>query len=144
MRTWVLLLAVLIVFVIPTALVWLLGRWARIPRWMVLAFLLTGWTTVLVGWALSQRAQPSLFPETSACYATRSTPVSQYFPPDSFCRHTDGELRTVNGPAAAFVFWTAANATLALAGGAVFVRRRRGRCRPSPSAPHRDREGNGG
>ncbi|MFB8138470.1 hypothetical protein [Streptomyces parvus] len=121
----ILLLAALAVFVTPTALVWLLGRRAGFPRWMLLAFLLVGWLTVFAGWALSQRAQPFLFPDTSPCYGTRSTPVSQYFPPDSFCRHADGELRTVNGSDAKLVFWAAATATVAMAGTAVVRRRRR-------------------
>ncbi|MFF4855666.1 hypothetical protein ACFY2N_12310 [Streptomyces rubiginosohelvolus] len=85
--------------------------------------------TVLVGWSLSQRAQPFLFPDTSPCFGTRSTPVSQYFPPDSFCRHAYGELRTVNGPDAKLVFWTAASTTVAITGAAVVWRRRRGRSR---------------
>jgi hypothetical protein len=92
---------------------------------MLIVFLLAGWLTVFVGGALSQRAQPGLFPDTSPCYGTRSTPVSQYFPPDSFCRHADGELRTVNGQNARLVFWTAANTTLAMALAAAFARRRR-------------------
>ncbi|MFD7102369.1 hypothetical protein [Streptomyces celluloflavus] len=124
MKFLILLFAAFVVFVMPTALVWLLGRRARIPNWMLIVFLLAGWLTVLVGWVLSQRAQPRLFPETSPCYSTRSTPVSQYFPPDSFCRHADGELRTVNGSNAKLVFWTAANTTLATAIGAAFARRR--------------------
>ncbi|MGW5939469.1 hypothetical protein ACWIG3_15780 [Streptomyces celluloflavus] len=124
MKALILLFAAFVVFVMPTALVWMLGRRARIPNWMLIVFLLAGWLTVLVGWVLSQRAQPSLFPETSPCYSTRNTPVSQYFPPDSFCRHADGELRTVNGSNAKLVFWTAANTTLATAIGAAFARRR--------------------
>ncbi|MGW8986853.1 hypothetical protein ACWGQ9_29910 [Streptomyces parvus] len=119
------LLAVLAVFVTPTALVWLLGRRAGFRHWMLVAFLLVGWLTVFAGWALSQRAQPFLFPDTSPCYGTRSTPVSEYFPPDSFCRHADGELRTVNGPDAKLVFWAATTATVAMAGTAVVWRRRR-------------------
>ncbi|WP_438487936.1 hypothetical protein [Streptomyces sp. S186] len=91
---------------------------------MLIVFLLAGWLTVFVGWTLSQRAQPGLFPETSPCYGMRGTPVSQYFPPDSFCRHADGELRTVNGPNAKLVFWTTANTTLAMAIAAAFARRR--------------------
>ncbi|MFF3033936.1 hypothetical protein ACFVS7_23385 [Streptomyces rubiginosohelvolus] len=121
----ILLLAVLALFVMPTSLVWLVGRRAGFPGWMLLAFLLAGWLTVFVGWSLSQRAQPFLFPDTSPCFGTRSTPVSQYFPPDSFCLHTDGELRTVNGPDAKLVFWTAATTTVAVAGAAVVWRRRR-------------------
>ncbi|SBU98970.1 hypothetical protein YW5DRAFT_06072 [Streptomyces sp. Ncost-T6T-1] len=121
----ILLLAVLAVFVTPTVLVWLLGRRAGFPRWTLLAFLLAGWLTVFAGWALSQRAQPFLFPDTSPCFSTRTTPVSQYFPPDSFCRHADGELRTVNGPDAKLAFWAAATATVAMAGTAVAWRRRR-------------------
>ncbi|ARF53108.1 hypothetical protein [Streptomyces gilvosporeus] len=123
MKALILLFAVFVVFVMPTTVVWLLGRRARVPHWMMIVFLLAGWLTVAVGLALSQRAQPSLFPETSPCYGTRSTPVSQYFPPDSFCRHADGELRTVNGSNARLVFWTAANTTLAMAI-AAFARRR--------------------
>ncbi|WP_097881852.1 hypothetical protein [Streptomyces sp. st140] len=121
----ILLLAVLVLFVAPTSLVWLVGQRAGFPGWMLLAFLLAGWLTVFVGWSLSQRAQPFLFPDTSPCFGTRSTPVSQYFPPDSFCRHADGELGTVNGPDAKLVFWTAATATVAMAGAAVAWRRRR-------------------
>ncbi|MGW0600250.1 hypothetical protein ACWD11_24340 [Streptomyces sp. NPDC002776] len=108
----------------PTTLVWLLGRRAKMPNWMLSVLLLAGWLTVLAGWFLSQRAQPSLFPETSPCYGIRVTPVSQYVPPDSFCRHADGELRTVNGPDSKFVFWTAAGATLAMPIAAVLARRR--------------------
>ncbi len=119
------IILLLAVFVMPTALVWLLGRRAGFPRWMLLAFLLAGWLTVFVGWSLSQRAQPFLFPDTSPCFSTRTTPVSQYFPPDSFCRHADGELRTVNGPDAKLAFWAAATATVAVAGTAVVWRRRR-------------------
>ncbi|MFQ6851168.1 hypothetical protein AAIB46_09760 [Streptomyces sp. 35M1] len=125
MNNILLLLAVLAVFVTPTALVWLLGRRAGVPRWMLLAFLLAGWLTVFAGWALSQRAQPFLFPDTSPCFSTRTTPVSQYFPPDSFCRHADGELRTVNGPDAKLAFWAAATTTVAMAGAAGVWRRRR-------------------
>ncbi|MCQ1578202.1 hypothetical protein [Streptomyces parvus] len=125
MNNILLLLAVLAVFVMPTALVWLLGRRAGFPRWMLLAFLLAGWLTVFAGWSLSQRAQPFLFPDTSPCFSTRTTPVSQYFPPDSFCRHADGELRTVNGPDAKLAFWAAATTTVAMFGAAVVWRRRR-------------------
>ncbi|MCC8481286.1 hypothetical protein LMJ41_25865 [Streptomyces globisporus] len=121
----ILLLAVLAVFVTPTALIWLLGRRAGFPRWMLLAFLLAGWLTVFAGWSLSQRAQPFLFPDTSPCFGGSSTPVSQYFPPDSFCRHADGELRTVNGPDAKLAFWAAATTTVAMAGAAGVWRRRR-------------------
>ncbi|MFF3767005.1 hypothetical protein ACFYYR_23350 [Streptomyces sp. NPDC001922] len=124
MKALILLFAVFVVFIMPTSLVWLLGRRARVAGWMLVVFLLAGWLTVSVGWVLSQRAQPSLFPDTSPCYGTRATPVSQYFPPDSFCLHADGELRTVNGPNAKLVFWTAANTTLAMAIAAAFVRRR--------------------
>ncbi|MER5973189.1 hypothetical protein ABT112_26250 [Streptomyces sp. NPDC002055] len=124
MKAMILLFAVFVVFVVPTSLVWLLGRRARVARWMLVVFLLAGWLTVCVGWVLSQRAKPSLFPDTSPCYGTRTTPVSQYFPPDSFCRHADGELRTVNGPNAKLVFWTAANTTLAMTIAAAFVRHR--------------------
>ncbi|MFI9427679.1 hypothetical protein ACIG54_29455 [Streptomyces achromogenes] len=125
MKTLVLLLAVFVVFAMPTSLIWLLGQRARIPGWMLIVFLAAGWLTVFAGGALSQRAQPALFPDTSPCYGTRSAPVSQYFPPDSFCRHADGELRTVNGPNAKGVFRTAAGATVATAVAAVFARRRR-------------------
>jgi hypothetical protein len=119
----ILLFAAPVIIGIPTATVWLLGRRAKVPSWMLIVFLLAGWLTVLAGWALSQRAQPFLFPETSPCYGTSGTPVSRYFPPDSFCRHADGELRTVNGPNAKLMFWSAANTTLAVTIGAVFVRR---------------------
>ncbi|WP_031088628.1 hypothetical protein [Streptomyces sp. NRRL WC-3549] len=118
-------LAAFIVFVLPTFLVWWLGRRAGVPRWMLLVFLLAGWLTLVMGCALSQRAQPRLFPDTSPCYSTGSTPVSQYFPPDSFCLHADGALQTVNGRDAKFVFWTAANTTVAVSLGAAFTRRRR-------------------
>ncbi|MFJ6852139.1 hypothetical protein ACIQM3_16670 [Streptomyces sp. NPDC091271] len=125
MKALILALAAFVVFGVPTCLVWLLGRRAKIPGWMLLVFLLAGWLTVFVGWVLSQRAQPILFPDTSPCYGTRSTPVSQYFPPDSFCLHADGESRTVNGQKAKLVFWTAADTTLAMAIAAGFARRRR-------------------
>ncbi|WP_432094759.1 hypothetical protein [Streptomyces sp. bgisy100] len=124
MKALILLSAAFVVFVLPTSLVWLLGRRARVARWMLVVFLLAGWLTVCVGWVLSQRAQPSLFPDTSPCRGARATPVSRYFPPDSFCLHADGELRTVNGPTAKLVFWTAANTTLAITIAAAFVRRR--------------------
>ncbi|TDT29301.1 hypothetical protein EV562_113166 [Streptomyces sp. BK208] len=117
-------MTVLVVFVMPTSAVWLLGRRARIARGLLVVFLLTGWLTVLIGTALSQRAQPGLFPEMSPC-GRHGSPVSQYFPPDSFCRGAEGELRTVNGPDAKLVFWTVANTTVATAIAAVFVRRRR-------------------
>ncbi|MGW7195355.1 hypothetical protein [Streptomyces chryseus] len=124
MRDLILPFAAFAVFVVPTSLVWLVARRARIPNWMMLVFLLAGWLAVFVGWALSQRAQPFLFPDTSPCYSTRSTPVSQYFPPDSFCLHADGDLRTVNGPSGRLVFWAAATTTLAMAIAAAFARRR--------------------
>ncbi|MFH8241319.1 hypothetical protein [Streptomyces sp. NPDC018321] len=75
------------------------------------------------GWFLSQRAQPGLFPETSPCHGIRATPVSQYFPADAFCRHADGEMRTVNGPDAKFVFWAAVGITVAMPITAVRARR---------------------
>ncbi|MFJ4851661.1 hypothetical protein [Streptomyces sp. NPDC088733] len=126
MRVLILLFAAFVVFVVPTALVWLLGQRARVPDWMMLiVFLPAGWLTVFVGGFLWQRAQLSLFPEASPCYGT-SGAVSQYFPPDSFCLHQDGELRTVNGPNAKLVFWTAANTTLATAVAAAFARHRHG------------------
>jgi hypothetical protein len=124
MKALILLFAAFGVLVMPTSLVWLLGRRAKVPGWMLIVFLLAGWLTVFAGLALSQRAQSSLFPETSPCNGTHSTPVSQYFPPDSFCRHADGELRTVNGANAKLVFWAAASTTLATSMGAAFVRRR--------------------
>jgi hypothetical protein len=119
----ILLFAAFAVFVTPTVLVWLLGRRARVPGWMLIVFLPAGWLTVVVGGFLWQRAQPSLFPEASPCYGT-SGAVSQYFPPDSFCLHEDRELRTVNGPNAKLVFWTAANTSLSTAIAAAFARRR--------------------
>ncbi|GAA2424542.1 hypothetical protein GCM10010433_25510 [Streptomyces pulveraceus] len=61
------------------------------------------------------RAQPSLFPDTSPCYGTRSTHVTRHCLPGSYCPHADGELRTVNGPSAELAFWTAANTTLTVA-----------------------------
>jgi hypothetical protein len=124
MKALLLLFAALAAFVLPTSLIWLLGRRAKIPGWMLAVFLLAGWLTLCLGWNLSQRAQPRLFPETSPCYGTHSAPVSQYFPPDSFCRHADGELRTVNGPTAKIVFWTAANTTVAMAIAATWTRYR--------------------
>ncbi|WP_326697641.1 hypothetical protein OG909_10030 [Streptomyces sp. NBC_01754] len=125
MKALILLSAAFVVFVMPTTLVWLLGRRARFPGWMLIVILLTGWLTVFAGGFLSQRAQPQLFPDTSPCYGIRAAPVSQYFPPDSFCLHADGELRTVNGPDARLVFWTAANTTLAMVIAAAFAGRRR-------------------
>ncbi|NUW03555.1 hypothetical protein G6W50_28165 [Streptomyces sp. CAI 127] len=123
MMNLILLFAATAIIGIPTATVWLLGRRAKVPSWMLTVFLLAGWLTVLAGWALSQRAQPFLFPETSPCYGTSGTPVSQYFPPDSFCRYDDGELRTVNGADSKLMFWSAANTTLAVMIGAAFLRR---------------------
>ncbi|GHC05056.1 hypothetical protein GCM10010308_17320 [Streptomyces vinaceusdrappus] len=64
------------------------------------------------------------FPETSPCHGIRATPVSRYLPPDSFCRHADGEWRTVNGPDAKFLFWAAACTTVAMPIAAVRARRR--------------------
>ncbi|MEN2417233.1 hypothetical protein AABB02_03925 [Streptomyces rimosus] len=124
MKSLLVLSVLLLVFAVPTAGVWLLGRRAKVPAWMLIVFVPAGWLTVLVGGILSQRAHGTLFPETSPCHRT-GTPVTQYFPPDSFCRHDDGELRTVNGPTGKFVFWTAAGTAVAVSGGAV-VRRRRG------------------
>ncbi|MEU9773724.1 hypothetical protein [Streptomyces sp. NPDC047968] len=124
MSALILLSVVLVVFGMPTSLLWLLGRRAGIPSWILVVFLLAGWLTVFTGGALSQRAQPTLFPDTSPCYGTGGTPVSQYFPPDSFCLHADGELRTVNGVTAKLVFWTAAGTTFAMAIAAVLARRR--------------------
>ncbi|WP_329121308.1 hypothetical protein [Streptomyces sp. NBC_01465] len=115
MKSLLLLTALLAVFAIPTALVWWLRRRAQVPSWMLSVFLLAGWTAVVVGGALSQRAQPFLFPETSPCHST-GAPVSQYFPPDSFCLHDDGELRTVNGLTSKFVFWAAFGTALAVPG----------------------------
>ncbi|WP_226487517.1 hypothetical protein [Streptomyces parvulus] len=117
MKALIVLSAAFAVLFLPTSLVWLLGR-------MLIVFILAGWATVFAGWFLSQRAQPSLFPETSPCHGINATPVSQYFPPDSFCRHADGELRTVNGPDSRFVFWAAAGTTLAMPITAVLARRR--------------------
>ncbi|GAU65022.1 putative membrane protein CrgA [Streptomyces sp. NBRC 110611] len=136
MKALILLLAVFVVFVMPTSLVWLLGRRARVPHWVLIVFLLAGWLTVFVGGGLSQRAQLSLFPETSPCHGTRSAPVSQYFPPDSFCLHADGELRTVNGPNAKLVFWTAVGTTLAMAIAAALTRRHQS---PWPRSPRQRR-----
>ncbi|MFF4948496.1 hypothetical protein [Streptomyces chattanoogensis] len=124
MKGLILLSAAFVVFAMPTSLVWLLGRRLRVSSWMLVVFLLAGWLAVFVGWGLSQRAQPSLFPDTSPCHGISATPVSQYFPPDSFCLHADGELRTVNGPNAKLVFWTAAGTTLAMAIAAAIARRR--------------------
>ncbi|MFI9379452.1 hypothetical protein ACH121_06350 [Streptomyces sp. NB004] len=124
MKALIVLSAAFAVLFLPTSLVWLLGRRAKSPTWMLIVFILAGWATVFAGWFLSQRAQPSLFPETSPCHGINATPVSQYFPPDSFCRHADGELRTVNGPDSRFVFWAAAGTTLAMPITAVLARRR--------------------
>ncbi|WP_053803797.1 hypothetical protein [Streptomyces rimosus] len=124
MKSLLVLSVLLLVFAVPTAGVRLLGRRAKVPTWMLIVFMLTGWLAVLVGGILSQRAHATLFPETSPCHRT-GTPVTQYFPPDSFCRHDDGELRTVNGPVGKFVFWTAAGTAVAVSGGAVVRRRRR-------------------
>jgi hypothetical protein len=124
MKALIVLSAAFVVFVVPTSLVWLLGRRAKAPNWTLIVFVLAGWLTVFAGWFLSQRAQPSLFPETSPCHGIDATPVSQYVPPDSFCRHADGELRTVNGPDSRFVFWTAAGTTVAMPLAAVRARRR--------------------
>ncbi|MFC7986706.1 hypothetical protein [Streptomyces sp. NPDC057336] len=123
MKGLIVLSAAFVVFVMPTSLVWLLARRARVPDWILGGFLLAGWLTVFAGWFLSQRAQPGLFPETSPCHGIRATPVSQYFPPDAFCRHADGELRTVNGPDAKFLFWAAAGLTVAMPIAAVRARR---------------------
>lgn len=123
MEALIALSAAFVVFVLPTSLVWRLGRRARIPGWMLAVFVLAGWLTLFSGLALSQRAQPFLFPDTSPCYGAE--PVSQYFPPDSFCRHDDGELRTVNGPDAKFVFWAAVGVLAGLPGAATLARHRR-------------------
>ncbi|MEW2390017.1 hypothetical protein AB0933_16870 [Streptomyces venezuelae] len=125
MKALILLSAVLVVFVLPTSCVWLLGRRAKVAHWMLAVFVLAGWLTVFAGWFLWQRAQPGLMPDTSPCHGISAAPVSRYFPPDSFCRHADGELRTVNGPGARFVFWTAAGTTVAMPIAAAVARRRR-------------------
>ncbi|WP_330451346.1 MULTISPECIES: hypothetical protein [unclassified Streptomyces] len=122
MEALIALSAAFVVFVLPTSLVWRLGRRARIPGWMLAVFVLAGWLTLFSGLALSQRAQPFLFPDTSPCYGAE--PVSQYFPPDSFCRHDDGELRTVNGPDAKFVFWAAAGVLAGMPAAATLARHR--------------------
>ncbi|MFD7663753.1 hypothetical protein [Streptomyces sp. NPDC059788] len=123
MKALLLLSVLFLVFVMPTVGVWLLGRRAKVPAWMVAVFLTAGWLAVLVGGILSQRAYGALFPETSPCHHA-GTPVTRYFPPDSFCLHDDGELRTVNGPNGKFVFWAAFGTAVAVPG-AVLVRRRR-------------------
>ncbi|MFJ2563255.1 hypothetical protein ACIP6V_20775 [Streptomyces sp. NPDC088770] len=123
MKSLIVLGAPFVVFVMPTLLVWLLGRRAGVPAWTRALFLSVGWLTVIMGWILSQRAQPFLFPEESPCHGTGAA-VSQYFPPDSFCLHSDGELRSVNGPAAQLLFWTAAGTTGAAVVVAARTRRR--------------------
>ncbi|MEG3628311.1 hypothetical protein [Streptomyces poriticola] len=55
MKALILLFVASAVLVIPTSLVWLLGRRARVPNWMLVVFLLAGWLTAFVGWVLSQR-----------------------------------------------------------------------------------------
>ncbi|MEU5822624.1 hypothetical protein [Streptomyces sp. NPDC047803] len=125
MEALIALSAAFVVFVLPTSLVWRLGRRARIPGWMMAVFVLAGWLTLFSGWALSQRAQPFLFPDTSPCHGFDLAPVSQYFPPDSFCRHDDGELRTVNGQGAKFVFWAAAGVLAGVPAAATLARHRR-------------------
>ncbi|MEW2550761.1 hypothetical protein ACWGRF_09800 [Streptomyces zhihengii] len=109
---------------VPTVLVWLLGRRVQMPASLLTVFLLAGWLTVSAGWFLSHRAQLVLFPETSPCRGISGPPAVQYFPPDSFCRHTDGELRTVNGAHARILFWTAAAITVAMPLAAAYVGRR--------------------
>ncbi|GAA0452382.1 hypothetical protein [Streptomyces olivaceiscleroticus] len=121
-KSLLLVSVLLMVFVVPTAGVWLLGRRAKVPVWMLVVFVLAGWLAVGVGGILSQRAHGSLFPETSPCYRT-GTAITQYFPPDSFCLHDDGELRTVNGPNGKFVFWTAFGTAVAVPGIALIRRR---------------------
>ncbi|CAL9330269.1 hypothetical protein [Streptomyces sp. enrichment culture] len=118
-----LLTLVLVVFAVPSALAWLLGRRLGIPGGMLAVWVAAGWVVVILGGVLSQRAQPVLFPDTSPCHGA-GVPVSQYFPPDSFCRHDDGELRTVNGPAGKLVFWLACGTVLAVPGAALLRRRR--------------------
>ncbi|WP_030668003.1 hypothetical protein [Streptomyces rimosus] len=122
MKSLLVVSVLVMVFVVPTAGAWLLGRWAKAPAWIMIVFVLAGWLAVGVGGILSQRALPFLFPKTSPCYHV-GTPVTQYFPPDSFCLHDDGELRTVNGSTGKFVFWTAFGTAVAMPGIAL-VRRR--------------------
>ncbi|MFI2239512.1 hypothetical protein [Streptomyces chrestomyceticus] len=134
MKSLLLLSVLLIVFAVPTAGVWALGRWAKVPVWMRVVFLVAGWLAVVVGRVLAQRAHGALFPETSPCHRT-GIPVSRYFPPDSFCLHEDGESRTVDGPAGKVVFWTAFGTAVAVSGAALVRRRswrwtRYGRTRP--------------
>ncbi|MEU6482675.1 hypothetical protein [Streptomyces sp. NPDC046887] len=125
METLVLSATALTALVLPNMLVWRLGRRARVPRWIRAMFLVAGWMTVILGLTLALRAQPFLFPETSPC-GREMMPVSRYFPPDSFCLHADGELRTVNGPDARFFFWAAVGTTVAMVvAAAVVVGRRR-------------------
>ncbi|WP_372350803.1 hypothetical protein [Streptomyces sp. KL116D] len=123
MKALLLLSVVVTVFVVPTGVVWFLGRRAKVSAWMLTVFLLAGWLAVAVGGMLSRRAQPDLFPETSPCHSI-GTPISRYFPPDSFCLHDDGELRTVNGPTGKLVFWIAFGTALAMPGAALIRRRR--------------------
>ncbi|MCX4831545.1 hypothetical protein OG746_22675 [Streptomyces sp. NBC_01016] len=132
MKALLVLSVPLLVFALPTCGLWLLGRRAKVPAWMMTVFLAAGWLTVLVGGFLSQRAQPALFPETSPCHGA-GTPVSRYLPPDSFCRHDDGELRTVNGPSGKLVFWLALGVAVSVPGVALVRRRVEPGRRPRPA-----------
>ncbi|MEU9591649.1 hypothetical protein ACGF7W_33690 [Streptomyces sp. NPDC048219] len=76
MKALIVLSAAFVFLVTPTSLIWLLGRRAKVPHWMLIVFLLAGWLTVFAGWFLSQRAQPALFPETSPCHGI-SSPLSR-------------------------------------------------------------------
>ncbi|MFD8552443.1 hypothetical protein ACFV08_12805 [Streptomyces fradiae] len=101
----------LALFVLPTVGLWMLGRRLRLPAGELAmgataVWVTSVWAVVILGAVLSQRAQPVLFPETSPCHDV-GTPVARYFPPDAFCLHADGELRTVNGPTGRILFWLA-------------------------------------
>ncbi|GAA3848647.1 MULTISPECIES: hypothetical protein [Streptomyces] len=85
---------------------WRLLRRAGIPAWFTAVFLVAGAVMVLVSVGLWVSAHPVLFPETSPCWPSME-PETRWFPPDSHCRHADGELRSVNGARGKAVFWIA-------------------------------------
>ncbi|WP_374984735.1 hypothetical protein [Streptomyces fradiae] len=123
-----LLAVVLALFALPTAALWLLGRRLLLPAGELAmgataVWITSVWAVVILGGVLSQRAQPVLFPETSPCH-NAGTPVARYFPPDAFCLHDDGELRTVNGDTGRLLFWLACGTAVGIPVAALLALRR--------------------
>ncbi|MFI7383506.1 hypothetical protein [Streptomyces sp. NPDC049813] len=129
MKFLIVVLAVAAGFGVPTGVCWVLGRWARIPVGPLVVAVVAGWVAVIAGGVLYFRTDAGLFPETGPCHGMRGA-VRQVVPPDSFCLHDDGELRSVNGPNGKAVFWAGAAVAIGVPV-SVLVRRGWGRGRRS-------------